>query len=1016
VNLAALSVRNWQFTLIAFAFLATLGISAFLTIPRAEDPSFNAPFFYVTIVAPGMEARDVEQLIIRPIEDGLNELEDIDEIRATAEPGAANVNIQFSWNADPERKYDDLVREINVLQGQLPAGITELTVRKGEPGLTDIVQIALVGDVPYRTLYEAADELADHIKRAHGVRQSEVWGAPTPEMRVSLDLGRMAALGVTADAVSTAIAGANQALPNGGIDVGTRQFIVKSTGVFKNAARLEDVPIVSSNGTIVRVRDIARVGWSTEEPNYIARYNGRRAVFVTANMRDGENIFGVRNNILAIVRDYTPSLPEGVTAQTGFDQSHNVERSLSRLQSDFVLAIFLVLVTLIPLGVRAAIVVMISIPLSLLIALACLNGLGYSLNQLSIAGFVLALGLLVDDSIVVVENISRHLREGKTPLEAAIAGVSQIGSAVFGCTATLLLAFLPLLFLPEGSGAFIRSLPVSVLLAVSASLFVSLTIIPFLSSRILAPEDNVEGNIVLRGVMGFVHAVYRPLLKRALFHPRATALIALGIFVATMALVPFVGFSLFPPADLPEFMVEITLPDGAALSQTDKALHFVENALAAEPGIESVMSDLGRGNPRIYYNFTQREPASNVADAFAVLRAFVPGETPRLLDRLRTRFGSYPGAHIVLREFQNGPPIEAPVAVRVLGPKLEVLKLLSQKVETVLAATPGIRDIDNPMRVWRTDLQLQVDQGKAALLGVPSGAVDAALRLSLAGTPAGLFRDQRGKQFPITLRLPLDAHYNRDTLGRIYVPTATGNGIPLAQVASFAFDASPSRIDRYNRERSVTVTAFTGTGYNTAAVTAQVFRTLASVPLPHGYRFETGGEAQASSKSFAGIGNAAILSVFGILAVLILEFRSFRATLIVASVVPLGITGGILGLFVSGYTLSFTAAIGMIALVGIEIKNSILLVDFTHQLQDQGVALREAIERAGEIRFLPILLTSATAIGGLLPLALQGSGLYSPLACVIIGGLVTSTLMSRLVTPAVYLLLAPKDADRGNSP
>ena len=1008
MNLAALSVRNWQSTLIAFAFLAALGINAFINIPRAEDPTFNAPGFYVSVIAPGMEARDVEQLIIRPIEDGLNELEDIDEIRASASPGAAAISVQFSWSSDAERKYDDLVREMNVLTPQLPAGIQELKVHKGNPGLTNIVQIALVGNVPYRTLFEAADDLSDRIKRAPGVRESEVWGVPQPEMRVSLDLGRMAAEGVSPASVAAAISGANQALPGGGLDMEGRHFIVKSTGIFKSVDQLANVPIMASNGTIVRVRDIAKVDWSTDEANYVARFNGRRAVYVTANMRDGANVFRVRDAILAKLKDVEPTLPDGVKAELGFDQSLNVGRRLSSLQEDFLLAVALVIITLLPLGLRASLVVMISIPLSLLIAIACLDGIGFSLNQLSISGFVLALGLLVDDSIVVVENISRHLRAGKSAVEAAIAGVGQISAAVIGCTATLMLAFLPLLFLPEGAGAFIRSLPAAVLLAVGASLVVSLTIVPFLSSRILKSDGPTEGNAALRTVMAGVNALYRPLLKRALMKPLATALIALGIFIFALALIPLVGFSLFPSADLPEFTVEITLPDGVALSRTDAALQFVEKGLAAEPDVENVMSDLGRGNPRIYYNVNQRGPGTNVADVFVTLHTYTPGRTQALFERLRDRFARYPGAHILLREFENGPPIEAPVAVRVIGSNLEVLRLLSQRVERVLHAAPGIRDIDNPMRTWRTDLQIHVDQSKAALLGVPAGAADTALHLALAGTRVGLFRDAHGKQYPITLRAPLAEHYGPEVLKQIYVPTLSGAGIPLEQVADFSFDASPSRIERYNRERSVTVTAFTVAGYNTASVTDDVFRRLDSVALPRGYRFAAGGQAQASQRTFAGVGNAALLACFGILAVLVMEFRSFRSTLIVASVIPLGITGGVLGLFVSGYTLSFTAVIGMIALVGIEIKNSILLVDFTRQLQEKGVGLRDAIEQAGHIRFLPILLTSATAIGGLLPLALQGSGLYSPLACVIIGGLVTSTLLSRLVTPAVYLLLAPK--------
>jgi multidrug efflux pump subunit AcrB len=279
----------------------------------------------------------------------------------------------------------------------------------------------------------------------------------------------------------------------------------------------------------------------------------------------------------------------------------------------------------------------------------------------------------------------------------------------------------------------------------------------------------------------------------------------------------------------------------------------------------------------------------------------------------------------------------------------------------------------------------------------------------VAGESAGDYLDTDGESYPITLRLPLDGHHGPDILDDIYIPTAAGAAAPLAQIATLRFDASPARIDRFDRQRSATVTAYPATGYLTSNLTTEIVKRARAMELPPGYELQTGGESEASAKSFGGMGSAALVALFGIFAVLILEFRSFKSTLIVASVIPLGLLGGILGLYVSGYTLSFTAMIGMIALVGIEIKNSILLVDFTNQLRAQGTPLREAIETAGEVRFLPILLTSITAIGGMLPLAVQGSGLYSPLACVLIGGLVTSTLLSRLVTPACYLLLAPRD-------
>jgi multidrug efflux pump subunit AcrB len=409
----------------------------------------------------------------------------------------------------------------------------------------------------------------------------------------------------------------------------------------------------------------------------------------------------------------------------------------------------------------------------------------------------------------------------------------------------------------------------------------------------------------------------------------------------------------------------------------------------------------------VYYNILQDEQKANRAEVFAELHRYDPRSSPRFYDELREEFAGYPGARILVEPFRNGPPIAAPIEVAVSGPDLGRLRQLGRQVERVISATPGTRDVDNAAERQRTDIDLGIDTQKAALLGVPPVEVDRTVRAAVAGLSAGKFRESDGDEYDITLRLPMQGRQTLDALGAIEVTSAGGRAVPLRQFADPRFSTVPSMIQRHDREREVVVTARTLSGYNTRDVTSDVLNRLAGLSLPAGYSLRAGGELEAQQDSFGGIGTAVLVAVFGILAVLILEFGSFRSMLIVAGVIPLGVAGAFIALFLTGYDLSFTATIGFVALIGIEIKNSILLVDFTNQLREQGVPLDEAITRAGEIRFLPILLTSATAIGGLLPLAAQGSGLYSPLAFVIIGGLVSSTLIGRLVTPVMYKLLPP---------
>jgi multidrug efflux pump subunit AcrB len=1025
LSIWAFAVRRWQFTLVMFALLIALGLASFANIARSEDPSFPFPAADISVVWPGANPADMERLIIKPIEDAVNTLENVKKIQSSAFDGLALVHTEFYYGGDPEKKQDEVIREFNRIRSSLPSDITQIDIRKDSPGLVSIVQMALVSDTAsWRELKEKAENLRDMFETVPGVRTAETWAFPNPEVRVAIDLQRLARTGVSLDQFIGTIQGQNQNIPGGSVDVGLRRYNLRTSGSYASLDQIADTVVGAGGGREVKVRDIADVSWQTEEQSYTGRFNGKRAVFITANQKDGTNIFKVRDGIYGKLAQFEKTLPADIKLERGFDQSKNVSNRLDQLGEDFAIAIALVLLTLLPLGLRAAGVVMISIPLSLAIGVALLYVTGFGLNQLSIAGFVLALGLLVDDSIVVVENIARYVRKGYGRMEAAVAATDQIYLAVLGCTATLVLAFLPLLFLPEGAGEFIRSLPAAILFTVLASLFVALTIIPFLASRMLRDNSarskapvgvlprliarfDVLADSVLQRVMQIIHNVYGPALRRALGKPKTTLLAALGLFVLVAAAIPVIGFSLFPSADVPQFVIRVDAPDGASLEETDRALRFVEARLAEHPEIKRWYTHVGHGTPFVYYNYFSQGRTANLGEIFVELRAFDPKGTPRLFETLRAGFNDYAAARISLKQFQQGPPVDAPVAIRVVGPEIEGLRGIADQVEQVLKATPGTRDVNNPSRLLRTDLDLGIDTQKAGLLGVSALEVNRTVRLAVAGLAAGQFRASNGDEYDITLRLPMHERPTIEALDAIEVGTINGRQMPLREISNPHFQTVTNSITRYNRERQVTVSANTRPQFNTARVTAEVVKRLGAIGLPPGYRFVVAGDAEAQQESFSGLLPAILVAVFGILAVLVLEFGSFRSTAIVAGVIPLGLTGALLALLATGYTLSFTSIIGMIALIGIEIKNSILLVDFTNQLRERGTPLDQAIQEAGEVRFLPILLTSATAIGGLTPLALQGSALYSPLAIVIIGGLISSTLLARLVTPVMYKLLPP---------
>jgi multidrug efflux pump subunit AcrB len=1007
VNLIDLAVRRPAVSGLLFALMLALGFSAWQTIPRQEDPAFPIPIYTVVAALPGAAPADLERLVVKPIEDRVAELERITSIDARVSGDVATVRVEFEASVDADRTYDEVLREVNGVRADLPAELALLEVRKTSSLDVGVVQVALVSATASDAeLARLAETLEDRIADVPGIRRARRWGEQPREVRVDLDLDRLAQLGVPAGAVLQAIGGESADLPGGAVTIGTRRFSVRTSGSYTHPDEVAATVVASRGDAVLRVADVATVRWGSGDPSYLARYNGTRAVFVNAEQLAGYNILDVRDGIWDVLDAFERSLPPDITLERGFDQAANVRLRLNRLAADFVIAIALVVVTLIPLGFRAAGVVMVAIPLSLALGIAALGALGFSLNQLSIVGFVIALGLLVDDAIVVVENIARWRREGHDRVTAAIRGTQQIALAVVGCTAVLAFAFLPLLMLPGLSGRYIRSLPLAVVVTVIASMIVAFTVVPWLASAWLPNEEKAHGNRVLQWLLRGIERTYAPLLDRALARPRTTLAIAGALVVGALALVPVVGFSVFPKAETPQFRIDVRLPVGSSLEATDSAVAFVERHVQGREGVRAVFANIGRDNPNIYYNVVPSEEDPTVGQLIVLLERYDPATTPLMLDSLRAELAAYPGARLEVREFENGPPIDAPIALRVQGDDLDTLRAVAGRVESVLRGTTGTRYVVNPVRLARTDLAVEVDRGTAGLVGVTPLDVDRAVRLGLAGVTAGTLREGDGTARDVVVRIPHEGLPSPEALGRIRVPSAPGGAVPLTRVATVGFRASPAEIQRYDQRRTVTVSSDVVTGANVGEVTTRVLAALDTLALPSGVTIEAAGELESRSESFGGLGGAIAIATFGILGILVLQFGSWRSTGIVASVIPLGMVGGIVALLLSGNTFSFTAMIGFVALIGIEIKTTLLLVDFTEQLRRDGVPLREAVRRAGEVRFLPIVLTAMTAIGGLLPVALQGAALYAPLAWVIIGGLVSSTLLARVVTPVLYLVVS----------
>lgn len=1010
MKISDFAVKNYQFTLVIFLMTVVLGLTTFLNMPRSEDPVINSPNFPIVVIYPGASPEDMEELVVDPLEKTIYALENIKRIETEIKDGAAILSVEYNYNEDVDEKYQELVREVNTLRPQLPDEIFSIEVKKVRPSDVNILQIALVSENASReALKTEADRLQKDLESITELKNVKIHGLPAQLVKIELQLDKIATLNIPLGALIGSIKSELSNIPGGQVDAGNKTFNVKTSGNYSSAEEIAETVVYSLQGKNILLKDVATIRDDFEDTKHMTRLNGYRSIFVTAALKEGTNISNVQEKYSPLLASSAEKLPENIDLIVAFDQADYVNRRLGGLGMDFLIAIALVFVTLLPLGNRASIIVMISIPLSLAIGLILMNALGYGLNQLSIVGLVVALGLLVDDSIVVVENIERWIRDGYSKKEAALKATQQISVSVVGCTITLIIAFLPLVFLPESSGDFVRSLPMSVITSVLASLVVSLTIIPFLATWLLKNKTEGHSNKIYDLFQKGIHVSYAPLLEKALKKPVATLVLAGSIFFISLGLFPIIGFSLFPSSEKPQFLVNITTPLQSNLSNTDTLVQQVEKEVAKIPELGNFTTNVGKGNPRIYYNEIPENERSDYGQLFVQLKPET--SAPRKLEIIQTlqaSFAKMVGAKVEVKNFEQGPPVTAPIEIRLVGENLDTLRSLASKVELLLKQTPGTLYVNNPVANLKTDIRVEIQKEKARQLGIATSDIDQTVRLALAGLNLGSFTDPQGNERSILLTTPKGDRATLETFEPIYVYNNQGKGVPLSQIADLKFESSILTIDHYNKNRSVSVSSFVDANHLTDRVLGEAMTKLNQITLPEGYRLTLGGEYETKQESFAGFNTIIILTAFLFIAVLILLFRTFKSTIIVLSVIPLGMVGALIALWITGNSLSFVAIIGLIALAGIEVKTSILLVDFTNQLRKEGVDLDTAIQKSGEIRFLPIVLTTITAIGGLIPVALSTNPLISPLAIVLIGGLISSTILSRIVTPVLYKLLPPR--------
>ncbi|MEM7104855.1 MAG: efflux RND transporter permease subunit [Bacteroidota bacterium] len=1009
MNIPELSIKNYQFTILVFVCLFVLGIGTFISMPRSEDPKLDIPIINVIAVYPGASPEDIESQVVDPIEEALNELDDIEELVTVVTDGVAKTELEFTYGFDADDKYEEVQAQLNSIKKDLPPDLFLLEANKVSTSTVAIFQLALVSETAsYHELEEEGEKVKDVIEKVSGVKKVELIAFPEREVRIALDPVKMTEMNISLDDIENAVRSNNANIPGGAIKVSNKLFNVKTSGAYDEIDQISNTVVGSYMGKIIYLKNIASVFFEYEDDRYLARVNGENAIMLTVTQKSGRNIFDISEPIKEKLGSF--KLKEGIKFKYISDQSASVEKRVSGFMTNLLQGIGLVgIIVFLILGIRSSSIVMMAIPLSIIIGLWIVCSFGFGLQQMSIAGLVVALGLLVDNSIAIIENIERFLADGFTRKEAAIKGTAQLVAPITSATLTTVLAFIPIIMMPDTTGAFIKSLPVTVIATLAASLLIAVTLTPFLASKLLKSGSSTtvakQETAAFKGIKRFVEGPYRKALGWAMDHKWLTISLATLSLFGSFALFPLVGVSFFPKAEKPQFQVTVNLPNGSNLDATDNAVKYVEAVLAGKEEVKYYTANIGKGNPRIYYNTMPRNYAPNYAEIFVVLHEYDVDGFYDLLSELRSEFNQYPEARINVREFVQGPPSEGPIALKIYGDDLEKLQHYSGLAEKILLNNPGAINVDNPLSINNTDLYFDINRDKSMMLGVPIHVVDKTIRSYVNGSTIGTYRDKNADEFDMVMRYDFNDRFSMQDFDRISVKSMSGHFIPLTQLANIEFEETPAQISHEDMDRVATILADVDQGTTLDAVVAELRNDLDNLDWEEGYSYTFKGELESREESFGGLGTASLLALLLIMGVLIIQFKSFSQPLIIFSALPLAMIGSILMLYVNGVSFSFTAFIGLISLIGIAINNSIVLVDFANRLRAEGKTIVEAVKQAAEVRFIPIVLTTVTTILGLLPLTLSGGSMWEPMGWTIIGGLLTSTFFVLLLVPILYQLM-----------
>ncbi|HEY9165055.1 MAG TPA: efflux RND transporter permease subunit [Candidatus Kryptonia bacterium] len=1019
-------------TLMGAIAIFVLGLVSFLQLPIDMLPNIQIPVVSVITFYNGAAPSDMEQSVTVPLERSVSSTNDVNYVQSQTREGVCRVYVYFNWDANTDVGLVDVIQKVNRTFSLLPTGVSQPVALRFDISNLPVCTVVLSSDMDERQLYDLAYNVIEpQIEHLDGVASAAVTGGRIREIHVVLDRNKIEALNLPLQDVTNAVAQSNLIIPSGDLKTGVFDYSLTTESQYNVVQPMGNMVVKVINGVPIRIKDIGHVDDSFQEQTEVVRVNGQHGVVLRVLKSPDANTVDVVDEVVKGI-PRLQGVPPSVKSSLAFDQSQYIRQSIDSLQREAAMgALLAVIVILLFLrNVRSAIVIFVAIPLSILVTFIYFRFSSTTLNIMTLGGLALGVGRLVDDSIVELENITRHYnlmaKANVSRMQATLDAALEVAGPIFISTLTTVIVFLPVIFLSGVAKLLFLPLVLTITVALFGSFFVSRTVTPLLCYRIIQPEREIDPNstryidrlrLSSKNFFEEVDNTYQQIIRYALRHKGYVVSGIAGFAILSFGLFMLVGTEFFPDSDESQFSISVKLPVGTRIEETEKYVTRVENVIRQNvPEVKTLIADLGipsqksgslfSSNPGTYAANVQVQlidPTKRDRTEAEIINAL----RPRLLAMAGARMYVTPGGFLhFLLNFGSAAPID----VEIMGFDIPTASRLAQQVSNMVRSTPGAVDVQISQDPNLPQLRVIVDRDKAGALGVNVGDVANTVATAIDGSVASLYQDpQNGNSYNILVRLDESDRNRIDDIRRLTVNSTSGQLVTLGNIANVVMSNSPVEIDRKYQQRIIDVTANVA-GRDLGSVSADIQKKLNTLAVPSGFQIVQGGNIEQQNSTFKSLGLALMLAIIMVYMVMASQFQSLIDPFIIMFTIPLGIAGVVWALFLTNTTLSVTSFEGVIVMVGIVVSNGILLIDYINRLRKRGFELHEAVMTGGRTRLRPILMTSLATVFGLIPMAIGVGGEKSqaPLAIAVIGGLTASTFLTLIFVPALYTIFEEK--------